>query len=432
LRILPVRCAVLILLLLESAALCGDLYADNSGSAKLLLTAQQLKRLRRDRERKTERWSNFQRRVESAPDSPERGFELALYYAITHEDAAGAAAVRWAMAHPGETRQVALVADWCADKLSGPQRRQLLMAAFDANQAKTRPNLAGSVAELDARQYRDLLFLQALLEPSFPASYETWWNGVVNRLAKRDVAWLSDPQQMYALCEILEVVRKNTGTDLRSDHFQAFENLPSEYLLSLHPLQVEQPAWQVRTAALALIGIDPNLASAQFVQGWAMEDPRVIREGPGIAFEFLWADPYLPGLSFYNLDPWSYDVDAGLLYARTNWEPDSCWIRISASATNPEQRGVVAEENCPAGWRERPFQAGHLTLLPFEAGCLDMPRVSNPNGANAPVYVAWGLKPNVKITWMDNKKVAGSHADRAGMLRIPMNGQGKICVAKTR
>ena len=54
-----------------------------------LLTAQQLKRLGRDRERKTERWSNFQHRIDSAPDSPERGFELALYYAVTHDDQAG-------------------------------------------------------------------------------------------------------------------------------------------------------------------------------------------------------------------------------------------------------------------------------------------------------------------------------------------------------
>ncbi len=409
--------------------LCAHLQTDTSASPKLLLTAQQLKRLGRERTRKTERWSNFENRINSSPESPQRGFELALYYAITHDDKAGVAAVQWAQEHPAESRQVALVADWCADKFTADERRQLLTTALKTNLAQARP---AAVAMLDPLHYRDLLFLQTVLDASFPSSYETWWNSVVDSLARRDGTWLTDPEQLYALCEILEVVRENTRIDLRADHLMAFQNLPSEYLLSIHPRQLEKPTWQMRAAALALIGIDPNLASAQYVQGWAMEDPRVMREGPGVAYEFLWADPYLPGLSFYNLDPWAYDSDAGLLYLRTSWEPDSCWIRISAAAANPEQTGAVAEENCPAGWRERPFEAGHLTLLPFHAGCLDVPKVPNAMAANAPVFMAWGLKPNTKITFTDAKKTNSVHADRAGMLRIPMNGEEKICVAKTR
>jgi hypothetical protein len=108
-------CAVLILVLGAAGVLSADVPSGNNGTYKLLLTPQQLKRLGRDRERKTERWTNFQHRINSAPDSPERGFELALYYAVTHDDQAGSAAVRWALDHPSEARQVALVADWCAD-----------------------------------------------------------------------------------------------------------------------------------------------------------------------------------------------------------------------------------------------------------------------------------------------------------------------------
>lgn len=431
-RFLPAQCAVLILVLAAATPLCANLQADHDASPKLLLTAQQLKRLSRDRARKTERWTNFESRINSSPESPQRGFELALYYAITHDENAGVAAVQWAQDHPSEARQVALVTDWCADKFKEPQRRQLLTAALKASQAQAGRGAAQSMAGLDPLHYRDLLFLQTVLGPSFPSSNETWWNSVVDILARRDGTWLSDPEQVYALCEILEVVRENTRIDLRADHLAAFQNLPSEYLLSVHPRQLEKPSWQMRTAALALIGIDPNLASAQYVQGWAMEDPRVIREGPGIAYELLWADPYLPGLSFHNLDPWAYDPDAGLLYARTTWEPDSCWIRISAAAANPEQTGTVADENCPAGWREKPLEAGHLTLLPFRAGCLEVPKVPKLLGANAPVFLAWGLKPNTRITFVEAKKTTSTHADRAGMLRIPMNGEEKICVAKTR
>ena len=39
----------------------------------------------------------------------------------------------------------------------------------------------------------------------------------------------------------------------------------------------------------------------------------MIREGPGVAYEFFWADPYLPGVGYQNLDPWVYDRPGGSL-----------------------------------------------------------------------------------------------------------------------
>jgi hypothetical protein len=58
------------------AALSGMARAQDS--PRLLLTPQRLRRLQRDRARQTLRWQNFEARVQSVPDSPERGFELAL------------------------------------------------------------------------------------------------------------------------------------------------------------------------------------------------------------------------------------------------------------------------------------------------------------------------------------------------------------------
>ena len=63
---------------------------------KLLLTSKLSKRLMRDRERNTPRWVNFENRVKSVPDSSERGFELALYFAITKDASRGHEAVAWA------------------------------------------------------------------------------------------------------------------------------------------------------------------------------------------------------------------------------------------------------------------------------------------------------------------------------------------------
>ena len=31
-----------------------------------------------------------------------------------------------------------------------------------------------------------------------------------------------------------------------------------------------------------------------------MEDPKMATDGPGVAYEFLWANPYLPGLGYHN------------------------------------------------------------------------------------------------------------------------------------
>src|SRR5580658_6270823 len=97
---------------------------------RLLLSASHLRRLERDRERQTERWINLGQRVAAAADSPERGFELALVYTVTHEEAAAEEAIRWAASHPLEYRQIALIADWCGDRLPGGDRTTILDAAW--------------------------------------------------------------------------------------------------------------------------------------------------------------------------------------------------------------------------------------------------------------------------------------------------------------
>ncbi len=96
---------------------------ESDQSPRLLLTPRLLRRLQRDRERQTVRWLNFEKRVQTVPDSPERGFELALYYAVTHDQQRGREAVGWALAHKCEWRQSALVIDWAGELISADQKR---------------------------------------------------------------------------------------------------------------------------------------------------------------------------------------------------------------------------------------------------------------------------------------------------------------------
>ena len=149
-------------------------------------------------------------------------------------------------------------------------------------------------------------------------------------------------------------MQTNFHTDLRRENSDLFSQLPAVFLLSLSPDQLQQPAWRTRIAGLIMVNVDPNLQASSFVQGWAMEDPKQQKEGPGVAYEFLWADPYLPGLGYFNMEPWVYLRDSGFLIARSNWEPrgvlhqtDARKIRISAlraefSKPSDEFRQVAA------------------------------------------------------------------------------------------
>ncbi len=110
---------VVFLLLVQGLVLFAD---EMPAGPRLLLNAQRLRRLKRDRERKTARWVAFENRVMTVPDSPERGFELALYYAITGDEAKGREAVEWAVGH---ARLSALVLDWCGPVVSAEQKRKL-------------------------------------------------------------------------------------------------------------------------------------------------------------------------------------------------------------------------------------------------------------------------------------------------------------------
>jgi hypothetical protein len=255
---------------------------------QLLLTPKRLKRLQRDRERQTARWMNFENRVNSVPDSSERGFELALYYAVTRDETRGKEAIQWALGHKCATRQVALILDWCSELVSDDEHRKLIA-----------PDCAVSVqAQAQVEPLRDALFMRIVRGEE------------ITQLAtgrELEQSGLTNPRTLYAACEYIEAVRQTKHMDLRQDDAAFFQLLPAEFLLSMKPAEFAHPLWQAFAAALALVSLDPNLEGSQFLQGWAIEDRQMISEGPGVAYEYLWGDPYLPGVSYQNLDPWSYD-----------------------------------------------------------------------------------------------------------------------------
>jgi len=370
---------------------------------RLLLTPQRLRRLQRDRERQTVRWQHFESRVKSVPDSPERGFELALYYAISRDDSLGKQAIDWARTHPCETRQVALVRDWCGPLITAESGTHLDSTACPKGYARSDSDAAS----------RDVLFREIESGQDTAASIKNAWPAMLARL--RSGAF-DNAGELYAACEYLMTVKSTERTDLRQDAPQFFSQLPEALLLSLRPVQLEHPEWLMHVAALSLVALDPNLESSQFLQSWVLEDGQTLNDGPGVGYELLWADPYLPGVSYQNRDPWLYQPGERLL-ARADWSPQSCWVNI-------DERGVRAE-NCAPGWQDKPATFGRLTLLPLTLKCLEVPEIKTNESV-----VLTRMTAGQKLRYQIDKKPVTTEADSLGMWRAPSNAQGKVCLLK--
>ena len=93
------RFTILICLLL--VAFCGrgdeEEYRVYTEHPRLILTAQRLRLLKRERERDSRRWRQLDLLLKGSVRMPEPGFALALYYAVTDDSAAGKRAVDWAL-----------------------------------------------------------------------------------------------------------------------------------------------------------------------------------------------------------------------------------------------------------------------------------------------------------------------------------------------
>ena len=172
----------------------------------------------------------------------------------------------------------------------------------------------------------------------------TWWEGkMVPALhAGRSVVARDDA---YPLYEMLHAVRDNTLLDLRESAPGFFKEFPIEHLISYYPATYPGPdteyhvgaerkiaepdlelACLARTAELAMVAFDTNAPSTQVLQGWLMHDRFMLRSTFGAPYEFLWANPYQPGLSYYLVPLVYYNPDFGKLFVRSNWEENARWF----------------------------------------------------------------------------------------------------------
>ena len=311
---------------------------------RLLLRPARLRLLRRERERHSVRWQQLQTYVTAEAPLPEIAFAQALYYQISGDTGFGRKAVAWALGPGTDLRQLALVFDWCQDLLSEAERRALIsrieqrmtQSAGDESVSSIRSITLAAIALFDYTPRTPNRELQRVVR--------VWWEGKIApalnagrpAIARRDA---------FPLWELLHALRDSTNIDLRESSRKFFKEFPIEHLMSYYPAAFPgedndyrigattqngdpdlQQAALSRAADLAMVAYDTNAEEMQYLQGWLMHDNFMLRSPFGAPYEFLWANPYQPGLSFTHV-PLIYDSpNSGHLYIRSDWDDTAEWF----------------------------------------------------------------------------------------------------------
>jgi len=328
---------------------------------RLFLTAQRLRLLKRERDRESMRWRQFDLLVRATAEMREPGFALALDYAVTGDAAIGKRAVEWALGPGTDLRQLALVYDWCQPLLSSTQSKaletkldRLVAQRKGADVVAARDRLLALIATADDSHTE---------EGPLREMVQGWWR---SQLAPKLADGLINVplDQLFALSEILHATRDNLKVDLREDAPHYFRELPTYQVLANYPAPLSAPeneyripvyqgtgqpdldrAALARAAGLSTVAYDNNALESQYLQGWLIQDRFMLQGVFGAPYEFLWANPYQPGLSYFQLPVFFHDEHSGALFLRSNWEDDAVWFGIYQGEAQLFRDGRVTELN---------------------------------------------------------------------------------------
>lgn len=310
---------------------------------RLLLGTHRLELLRKERGRHSQRWQQFELLMAGHAPMPEPGFADALYYKVAENEASGKAAVTWALGPGTDLRQLALVFDWCQELLSPAQSRALVSKLAKGIEQNARDR------SISAMRSRTLAAIALAGTPQDVSERELavvvhWWRGEISPALEhgRDVVGRDD---FYPLFEMLHVVRDNVNIDLRESAVGFFKALPIFDLVSYYPASYPAPegeyripctkgaaepdlrrATMARAAELAMVPYDTNAPEVQLLQGWLMHDNFLLRSTLGTPYEFLWANPYHPGLAYYLAPLVFHDDTFGRLFVRSTWDESARWL----------------------------------------------------------------------------------------------------------
>jgi hypothetical protein len=204
--------------------------------------------------------------------------------------------------------------------------------------------------------------------------------------------------EAYALLELMHALRDNLQIELRDDALPFFRDLPASRLLSYYPARYPAPenefripfytgkgdpdlraAALSRAADMSFVAYDNNVVESQFIQGWVGNDAFQLRSTYGSPYEFLWANPYQPGLSYHHMPLRFYDKRAGRLFVRSSWDEDASWAAFVDGRLQIFEDGKI--QAAAAGTVDKPEIIGEVAIV-----------------AGAP-SMRWRLKPDQPSDW---------------------------------
>ena len=168
-----------------------------------------------------------------------------------------------------------------------------------------------------------------------------------------------------------------------------------------------------RAAELAMVAYDPNAAEIQFLQGWLMQDRFQLRSALGSPYEFLWANPYQPGLSYFQMPLVFHNAANGRLFARTSWDEDATWIGYFEGNLQLFRDGEV--QTLKSGAVAEPMRVGGTVVM--SAASRDQTRFR----ANAEGIFVLGLTPRTMYEIeVDDQELTEDETDTGGTLVLSL------------
>ena len=425
------RRATLLSLLAASVAVSGfgEEYRVYTEHPRLLLRPQRLRLLKRERERESMRWRQFESLIKGNAAMPEPGFGLALYSTVSRDSGAAKRAIEWALGPDADLRQMALVFDWCQDQMTPAQMTALrtrlqktVAAAPSANSIPVfRDRALAAIAIADEDNHPEEAVLRSIVEEWFQARFAP---------ALLDGREVVTPPDAYPLLELLHVMRDNLTIDLRESAPAYFKEFPEYLVLANYPAPYQAPeneyrvpvytsagqpdlnqAALTRAAGLSMVGFDNNATETQFLQGWLIQDRFLMRGVFGAPYEFLWANPYQPGLSYFHLPLGFHDPHSGALFIRSSWEDDAVWFGLFKGEAQLFENGKITVLNAKGSLSVRPIHVGATSVL---AGRNQLKFTSE----DQLIFVV-GLKPHHRyLIEVDDEEMREDETDSAGTLEL--------------
>ncbi len=323
---------------------------------RIFLEPARLERLRNEVRREALRWQALRALFDAGTAFPEQPLVDALRFQVDGNREAGRRALEWTeqltrdgIRTAGGLRHAAIVYDWCHGLFDANAAADVRSAVVQAIEgvlptANAGPDLV-----------RAAILASIAVAGDWPGSDRalgvligSHWNGdLMPELVAGGLT--DDAASLTAVLEATLAVRHNLEIDLLRPATAALASLVRTRLLSYYPLDIrtaEGLMWRpsffgpdgvqagrqaplYRIADMLLVAYESNLREFQFIQGWIRDDNYMLKSPQGIPYEFLWVNPYLPGLTPRSAPTLAHDGVRGRLFGRLHWGRPTTWIGYS-------------------------------------------------------------------------------------------------------